>query len=95
MLALFDLVKAYPTTFDTNLGDSSISNWTKYPLVGDALDFGGGAPFWGTTGPLPDGQIVILPQKDGYLGTLMVEMDWANMLQANDELLKYAKPIRV
>lgn len=94
LLALFDLTKFIPKLCDTNLGDSRMSNWAKYPLVGDKLDFGGGAPFWETTAQLPTGQMIILPQRDGYLGSLMIESNWDKSLQTNHELLAYAKPPR-
>lgn len=90
LLALFDSLKAVPRICDSDVGDSRISNWTTYPLVGEALDFGGGAPFRDTAEQFSAGQILLLPQKDGYLGSLMVETQWVKALQTNDELLTYA-----
>ncbi|KAF8520526.1 hypothetical protein JB92DRAFT_2894806 [Gautieria morchelliformis] len=74
--------------------DSWVSSWAKFPLVGDALDFGMGEPFWATTTQMfPTGVVKILPQKDGYLATFMIEAEWESKLHAREELLAYAKPV--
>ena len=69
-----------------------ITNWTKFPLVEEAFDFGGSAPFWETIAQFPAGMIFVLPQRDGYLCSLMVETDFESKLHTTDELLTYAKP---
>ncbi|KAF8477615.1 transferase [Gautieria morchelliformis] len=88
LLALFDNVKRRA---NTGPPESAVSSWTKYPLVGDALDFGGGAPCWASTLQTHAGVIVVVPQKDGYLASLTIEAEWESSLHTADELLMYAK----
>ncbi|KAF8520542.1 hypothetical protein JB92DRAFT_2894882 [Gautieria morchelliformis] len=81
---------------EKGLGDpglSWLSSWTKYPLVGDALDFGGGAPFWASTAVFFAGLTLIVPQKDGYLASFMIESEWEGNLHTIDELRAFAEPV--
>jgi hypothetical protein len=73
--------------------DSWLSSWAKYPLVGDALDFGKGEPFWASTTQMPAGVVIIVPQKDGHLASFMIEAAWESKLLAIEELLAHAKPV--
>jgi hypothetical protein len=73
--------------------ESWITNWTKFPLV-DAFDFGGGVPFWLSTTRMPIGGVIIVPEKDGFLASFIIETEWENKLLTMDELLAYAKPVR-
>ncbi|KAF8511029.1 transferase [Gautieria morchelliformis] len=74
--------------------ESWISNLTKLLPVVDALDFGGGAPFWASVEQMPIGGVMIGPEEDGYLASFMIETEWENKLHTMDELLTYAKPVR-
>ncbi|KAF8476500.1 transferase [Gautieria morchelliformis] len=88
ILASFGNIEGKPSP---GAADSVISSWTKYPLVGDALDFGGGAPCWASTSQMHPGVVVVVPQKDGYLASLTIEAEWESSLHTVDELLMYAK----
>ncbi|KAF8505177.1 transferase [Gautieria morchelliformis] len=90
LLALFDHVERRANTGATGPAASAVSNWTKFPLVGDVLDFGGGAPFWASTSQMHAGLVIIMPQKDGYLASFTLEAEWESSLHTA-ELLTYAK----
>jgi hypothetical protein len=88
VLASFEDTERSPSA---SAADSVISSWAKYPLVGDALDFGGGAPYWASTSQMHAGVAIIVPQKDGYLVSFTIEAEWESNLHTADELLAYAK----
>ncbi|KAF8527358.1 transferase [Gautieria morchelliformis] len=90
LLALFDKIEKRPNTGPTGPAESAVSNWTKFPLVGDVLDFGGGAPCWASTSQMHAGLVIIMPQKDGYLASFTIEAEWESSLHTA-ELLTYAK----
>ncbi|KAF8489754.1 transferase [Gautieria morchelliformis] len=90
-LALAGLAEDIEKNTSTGAADLVISNWTDYPLVGDALDFGEGAPCWASASEMHAGVVVIVPQKDGYLASFTIEAEWESSLHTADELLAYAK----